>query len=118
MFEENKFLRRAFEFEDIPFALERRTHRPEIIIILDGCSHDGSLLFINFKLGSHARKGRQNVTEQNAAVGFVVAPRLQRNFHSNFGNFGALTKGGILLDEITVFFDVTSRLSHCNVCVR
>jgi len=88
------------------------TYRLQVVVRLDGRRHDGSQLFVNFELCAHSRKRRENVGKENASVGLVVAPGLQRHFDGHFGNLRPLAKGGILFHEIAVLLDVAARLAH------
>jgi hypothetical protein len=88
------------------------TYQFQIFLCTNGLCHNGSLGFIDDKLTAHTGKWRQNIRKENAAVGLVIAPGLQRNFDGHFGDFTPLTKGGIFLAEVAIGFDVTTSLSH------
>ena len=73
---------------------------------------DRTDLLANVEFHSHTRQRRQNVTEQNASVGAVRPPGLQRNLDGHLGNFTPLTEGGVLLAQIAVALHVTAGLAH------
>mmetsp|Transcript_3546 Transcript_3546/g.9374 ORF Transcript_3546/g.9374 Transcript_3546/m.9374 type:complete len:233 (-) Transcript_3546:202-900(-) len=78
---------------------------------LDGI-HDWSEFVVDREFASDTGKGSQNIGKQDAPIGLVISPRLKGDLYGDFGDFTSLTECGPFFAQISVFFDVSSRLSH------
>ena len=88
------------------------TYQFQIFLCTNCLRHYWTFRLIDDEITAHTGQWRQNVREQNAAVRLVVTPRLQRYFHSDFGNFTPLTERRIFLTKITIGLDVATGLTH------
>ena len=73
---------------------------------------DGAELLIDGEVNSHTREWSENVREQDAPVGLVVSPWLQRHFDGDLRDLRSFSKGWIFLTQITILLDMTTGLSH------
>ena len=62
----------------------------------------GTPLYCLAYLHSEGRQRREDVREQNDAVGVERVPRLQRDLDDQLGGFGALAEAGVLLGKLPV----------------
>jgi hypothetical protein len=73
------------------------TYLFETIPIPDRLGHDGAKLIVNGKFTSNSWERSQDIREKNAAVCFIISPRLKGNLYGYFRNLAALTKRRVLL---------------------
>jgi hypothetical protein len=69
-------------------------------------------LLEDVEVDAHPRQRRQDVGEEDDAVGLVRVPRLQRDLGRHLGDLGALAEGGVLLAQVAVHLHVPPRLAH------